>query len=204
MGNNQNSSQNKEYFIVKYEGAEIKIYTTTQIKSIFELKLQIYEIMNIHPYFQEILGKWIPYPNSDVNGYYEDLKFPLENGIKIILLNNHKMNFETENGFKFFLNTSQSDSIFQIRNKIEKNFNIPSYQQKLSYNNVDLKDDEKVIVSYNKEKNYKMLTSEEEKDIIKISFIKGPNINIFIMIDGKKEEISINPLDTIGYLYNLI
>ena len=167
MGNNQNSSQNKEYFIVKYEGAEIKIYTTTQIKSIFELKLQIYEIMNIHPYFQEILGKWIPYLNSDVNGYYEDLKFPLENGIKIILLNNHKMNFETENGFKFFLNISQSDSIFQIRNKIEKNFNIPSYQQKLSYNNVDLKDDEKVIVSYDKEKNYKMLTSEEEKILLK-------------------------------------
>ena len=111
MGNSEFTSSkttDDNYYIIRYEGAEIKIHSNP-IKSMEELYLLIYEKMNLHPYFQNIVGKWIPYEDYGNNGYNTELQFPLEYKTKIILLNEHRVKCETENGFKFNLLIKQND-----------------------------------------------------------------------------------------------
>ena len=97
----------------------------------------------------------------------------------------------------------QNDQISDIKNKIEYNFKIEAYKQNLSYNNVNLKNDIKLLVDYDK-KNNQLFKDEIGSDIIKISFNRDPNITIFVDVDGKKEELSVNLLDTVGELYSLL
>ena len=206
MGNSEFTSSkttDDNYYIIRYEGAEIKIHSNP-IKSMEELYLLIYEKMNLHPYFQNIVGKWIPYEDYGNNGYNTELQFPLEYKTKITLLNEHRVKCETENGFKFNLLIKQNDRISDIKNKIECNFKIETYKQNLSYNNVNLKNDMKLLVDYDKEKNNQLFTDEKNSNIIKISFNRDPNITIFVNVDDKKEELSINLLDTVGELYSLL
>ena len=207
MGNfeqNKNKSEKNNYYIIRYEGAEIKLFSDVQIKNIYELVSLIYEHMNIHPYFQDIVGQWIPYENYGNNGYNTDLKYPLEYKTKITLLNKRKIKFQTENGFKFKLDMRQNDRIFDIKDKIQLNYKIHSFRQKLSYNNVNLEDGMKLLIDYHKEKNNELFTYEEDSDIVFISFDRDPNIKVFVNLDDKKEEFSINILDTVNELYSLI
>ena len=128
---NYKQNNNKKYFIVIYKGIKVKIYTETEIKSDYELQLKIFDILNIHPYFQRILG-WVldQDENYDYVPFTNTFYYPLQNRIYIGLENNHRMDFETEKGFTFHLDISQSDSIYQIKQKIENKTNIPVEQQK--------------------------------------------------------------------------
>jgi len=70
-----------------------------------ELKAKIYENINIHPSFQNF-----------EDGYYYVL-YNIEHGEIITLEENCKIFFETEYGFKFSLESKQSDKIYELKKK---------------------------------------------------------------------------------------
>ena len=200
--------ENKNYVTIIYHSAHIKIPIKKNI-TFQELKNNIYKEIEIHPYFQFLYYD----RNHEYNDYYSyytykgenEFEFPIFNGMNIYLKQIHKLKFETEFGFTFYLNIKPKMRIFNITKKIEQIYGIPYDNLYLRFKGINLDYNYKTLLEYNKEKNNKLLEGKNEnEDVVKIIHKnKKENINISIINNDKIEEISINELDTIGNLYNL-
>ena len=188
-----------KYVIIKYEDLEFKINIDND-ESIKTLKNKIYKTINVHPYFQNIKGKWIAY--DEKNGYVQEIK-SIENGMKIVLETNKSILVKTDYGVSTNINIKQNDDVNKIKEKIFQNLKIPKYRQILKFGNKELNDDDKLLLDYNKEYDNKLL--EEENNFIHVSFKKEENIiTVNISIEDKIETFNLDDLETIRNLYSLL
>ena len=160
--------------------------------------------MKIHPFFQHMEMENVGFYYSEENGNYlntSNYKKPYKMKLK------DKYNFliENKNNYLFCLKLRQNDKIYEVKEKIRKKLDIPSYNQILTLKEVELKDDNKTLFEYNKEnKNGLFLEDNNEQNKIILSFKEEPKIGIFVLINDKIEYFSINPLSTLNDLYSLI
>ena len=200
MGNSYQSNESK-YVIIKYQEIELQL-NIDENESIKSLKNKIYNKINVHPYFQTIKGKWIAY--DEKYGYTGSLTEPIENGIKIVLETNKSMLVKTDSEVSTYINIKQNDDIYQIKNKIFKNLKIPEYRQILKFKNIELNDENKSLLDYNKLYNNTLLNEENKDDFIRVSFEKIENISISINVENKIENFNMDNLDTVENLYSLL
>ena len=201
MGNSYQSNESK-YVIIKYQEIELQL-NIDENESIKSLKNKIYNKINVHPYFQTIKGKWIAY--DEKNGYTDpSLTEPIENGIKIVLETDKLMLVKTDSEVSTYINIKQNDDIYEIKKKIFQELKIPQFRQKLKFKNIELNDDNKSLLDYNKENNNKLLIEENKDDFIRVSFEKIENISISINVEDKIENFNMDNLDTVENLYSLL
>lgn len=194
------------YVFIQYNDLRKQI-DIDEDESIEGLKKKINIQMGIDPYFQKLYTyEFYPYSTKT---YRTNLKEPIKNGINIELENYLLIKFETENGINFNLAIEDNESVYEIKKKIEKNEKIPIDRQKLVINNIELENNYKTLVDYNKENNNNLLKDHQItiifKKIKEQNFVK---INIcfkkkLFMIFEKKNyiNISIDPLDKVDNLY---
>ena len=118
-----------------------------------------------------------------------------------------KFNFmiKNEGNYLLSLNLNLNDSIWKIKEKINKELNIPINNLILTIEGVELKDDNKTLLIYNQENNNKLFPEGiKEENYIILTFKEEPKINISILIDKKLQYFSINPLKKLEELYALI
>ena len=195
--------EEKNYVTIIYYLAHIKIPIKGN-ESLKDLKNIIYKEINIHPYFQTLSQ------NED----YCQTKFPIEKGMTIYLKDDHLFRFETEYGFYFYLNLKQNEKISSIKDKINIKYNIPHHQINLIFKGIELGNDQDynfypyggTLLDYDNKNNNKLFDiNNEDEEVIKISHnYKNANLDLSILVNDNIEEISINELDTIKNLYNLI
>lgn len=189
------------YVIIRYYDAKIKIIIDKN-ESISGLRDKISRFMSIRPPFQSI-SKYID-TFGDENT--EPLYGPIENGITILLESKIWILFTPEKGISFSYNISQNEKISNIKNKIEKDYNIPSFRQKFFIENMELQNWNKSLFDYHKENNNSLFKANKN-NTIKIMFEKistDKYINISVSIYDKKEKFALDPLDTLENLYDLI
>ena len=105
-----------KYVIIKYEDLEFKINIDND-ESIKTLKNKIYKTINVHPYFQNIKGKWIAY--DEKNGYVQEIK-SIENGMKIVLETNKSILVKTNYGVSTNIKIKQMMMLMKLRKKFFK------------------------------------------------------------------------------------
>ena len=195
MGNYNES----KYVTIKYEEIEFKL-NIDEKESIKTLKNKIYKITKIHPYFQNIKGKWISYDEN--YGYTDPFIESIENGMKIVLETYKSILVKTDSGVSTNINIKQNENIFQIKEKIFKNLKIPIYRQILKFGNIELNEDNKLLLNYNKENDNKLF--ENENNYFYVSFKKEENISVNISVEDKIEKFNLDYLETIRNLYSLL
>ena len=193
-----NKSNESKYVIIKYDDLEIKI-KIDENESIETLKNKIYKNINIHPYFQNIKGKWIT--NEFNYGYIEEIE-SIENGMKIVLETSKSILVKTDCEVSKNIKIKQNDDIYKIKEKIFQKLKIPKYRQILKIGNIELNDVSKLLIDYNKEYDNKLLV--DENTFIHVSFKKEENITINISIGDKIEQFNMDYLDTVRNLYSLL
>lgn len=193
--------EEEKFILIIYKEAEIKLKIKGNERE-KELKNKIYEIANIHPFFQNFREI---YYNNKILLHYEFSSQPIKSGTKIYLEKNiYFVNFETEYNFKFILSIKQNETIKSIKERIDKQFKIPSCRQKWYFNNIHFDNDCFSLFDYNKAYNGVILDIENEKIEIKINILEKKNINLLIEYKNELLEIEIEPLDTFTNLYKLI
>ena len=120
--------ENSNYVTIIFHSAHIKIPIKKNI-TFQELKNNIYKEINIHPYFQFLYYN----RNEEYNNYYSHYTYTGENEIEfkifsrmnIYLKEVHKLKFEIEFGFTFYLNIKPKNAIYNITDQIIQKFGIP-------------------------------------------------------------------------------
>ena len=191
--------EDEKYIYIKYYSAEIKIKGNDLIDAvkknpvyedrINDLKKKIYENMKIHPSFQHF---------SEGDHY---VLYNIESGNKIILYDYRKIRFKTEYDFSFNIISKQSETIYELKDKIAEKYKIPANHQNWVFNNIKLDKDYLTIFDYDQENNGELL---KIGTVINIYIKEKPNVNLYIVNDNNiNVEISIDIFDTIEKLYQL-
>ena len=102
-----------QYIYILYKSAEIKLQLYEE-ETIDELKSIIYDITNVHPYFQQLSEE---YGSNSITSLQNNMRIRLDN-------ENHYLKFETEFGFIFTMRVRQKDKIGDLKKQIEKEYNI--------------------------------------------------------------------------------
>ena len=186
--------ESTKFVIIRYNSIEIKIpiYGNEELD---DLKNKLYESLHILPCFQHF----------EKNGEYISSTDKIKSGTILDLYLKLTLNFETEFGFSFYLSVDQWDTIEEIKKKIEDKYNIPSKRQEFFFLNKKLEDKKLSIYDYNLINNNLIFGTEgSNKEKILISIKDKKNENFSIVYEDQIIELSIEPLDTIGNLYQLI
>ena len=102
--------------------------------------------------------------NINVFSYlYNQLKMEM----KIVLETYKSILVKTDFGISTKINIIQNNNIFKIKEKIFNNLKI-SIQRNIKFGNIELNDDNKLLLNYNKEYDNKLF--ENENNFIHISF----------------------------------
>ena len=187
--------QEKEIIII-YNSIEMKM-PINEIESENDLKNKIYQSLHILPSFQHF---------SSVN--YDYFFFDViknKNGSIIRLKNSFSLKFITEYGFQFDLSISQWDTIKEIKDKIYKEYKIPSNQQVFFFSNNKLDDDQLSIYDYDIINNgliFKEDNNNNNRILITIQDKKYENFSI--LFEDKIIELSLDPFDTIENLNKIV
>ena len=108
--------------------------------------------------------------------------------------------FETEYGYQFSLLLLEDSDIFDIKELIEKIIKIPSSKLQLFLGNIKLEKNNEILSDIIK--NNKKQLKNEDKFIVK--FKKDNDISLIIKDNNDFIEISINSMDNVKKLYDLI
>jgi len=183
-----------QYIYILYKSAEIKLQLYEE-ETIDELKSIIYDITNVHPYFQQLSEE---YGSNSITSLQNNMRIRLDN-------ENHYLKFETEFGFILTMRVRQKDKIGDLKKQIEKEYNIDYKEQNFIFKKVKFDDENKTFVDYFEKYDKKNLFSEESgEDKMIIKHKTKENINLIIYAENKQEKLSINPFDTIKNLYDLL
>lgn len=179
--------------VVKYGSAKKNLKIEGN-ESIEELKNKIFETIGIHPYFQHL--------KDDESFVYEYWYLPNPIPNIIFVDDYYTLHFGTEFGFQFNLKIRSSDSILDIKRTIEQKYKIPSYQQIWFFENYKLLNSYLTLVDYNKTIDGIINDTFITNILIKIENYE--KMNIFILNDNNKIQLSIDPFNTIYNLYKLV
>ena len=179
--------------VVKYGSAK-KNLKIEGIESIEELKNKIFETIGIHPYFQHL--------KDDESFVYEYWHLPNPIPNIIFVEDYYTLHFGTEFGFQFNLKIKSSESILDIKRTIEQKYKIPSYKQIWFFENYKLLNSYLTLVDYNK--TIDGIINDTFKTNILIKIENYEKMNIFILNDNNKIQLSIDPFNTIYNLYKLL
>ena len=97
----------------------------------------------------------------------------------------------------------QETKIGEIKNLIEKIIKISSNKLHLFYNNIELGDENETLLSFNQKHN-NLIFNEDIIGEILIKFPKDKNMDLIFINNNDKIDISINILDKVKNLYDLI
>ena len=168
-----------------------------EIESENDLKNKIYQSLHILPSFQH-------FSSGNYDYFFFDV-IKNKNGSIIQLKNSFSLKFITEYGFQFDLSISQWDTIKEIKDKIYKEYKIPSNQQVFFFNNNKLDNAKLSIYDYNIINNgliFKEDKNNNNRILITIQDKKYENYSI--LFEDKTMELTLALLDTIGNLYKII
>ena len=181
-----NKSNESKYVIIKYD--ELIIIKIDENETLKTLKNKIYKIINIHPYFQRIIGF------NEYNG---------------LIRNEKKLSLEIKNSIRVYtgcgirkIEIHQNDNIKILKQRIYQKLKIPENRQIIKFGKFELNDDYKSLLDYNKEYDNKLLI--DENNFIDVSFKKEENITVNISIGDKIEKFNMDYLDTVRNLYSLL
>ena len=191
--------EQKKQIIIRYNSLEMKM-PINEIESENDLKNKIYQSLHILPSFQHF--------SNEYDNYFFFDAIKNKNGSIIQLKNSFSLKFITEYGFQFDLSISQWDTIKEIKDKIYKEYKIPSNQQVFFFNNNKLDNDQLSIYDYDIIN--RGLIFKEDKDNnnynnrILINIQDKKCENYLILFENKTIALTLDPLDTIGNLYKII
>ena len=179
---------NDELFLtVRYNYAKIKIQLSEHYESDESVKKKIFKAIKIHPDYQNI-GSNPAYYNRE----------------EISLVLYRTFHFETEFGLLFDLEVYPNEKIIDIKNKIEKKYNINHNNQNFVLESKSLNDDNITLFNCN-EIDFTMPSDEQmEKNKIFINHTNKEKLSLNIVINDKIVKLSMCYLDTIHNLYNLL
>ncbi len=191
--------ENNKHIIIIYNSLKIKMSINGN-ESENDLKNKIYESLHILPSFQRLCDEY---------GNYYSFHSKIKSGTIFQLKIGCTLHFVTEYGFEFSIYPiSQWDTIEEIKNKISKEYEIPSNKQEFFFNNKKLDNEKLSIYDYNQIFDKKIFDDKDEDrnriNKILIAIKNKQNENFSVVYENNIMEFSLDPFDTIENLYKLI
>lgn len=161
-----------------------------------EFENEVYKKTGVHPFYQS------KYKYKNIYGTTGGTFAPVKDA-EVYFKEEAKFNFQTEYGHKLSLILKQETKIGEIKNLIEKLIKITSNKLHLFYNNIELGDENETLLSFNQKHNNLIFNGNVVGEIL-IKFTKDKNMDLIIKNNNDKIDISINILDNVKNLYDLI
>ena len=169
---------------------------SNEISARNEFENEVYKKTGVHPFYQ------CRYKYKNIYGTTGSYFAPCKDA-EVYLKEEATFDFQTEYGHKLSLTLKQETKIGEIKNLIEKIIKISSNKLHLFYNNIELGDENETLLSFNQKHN-NLIFNEDIIDEILIKFTKDKNMDLIFINNNDKIDISINILDKVKNLYDLI